>query len=408
MKIDNQETKEYLEKLEAVRLSASSRTRMERELLEYARFHKVEDGVRVGDMGRSIEQVPPSTSLIKRIFNSKLQPMTALLLMIALAIGGGTTYAAEGSVPGDFLYTMKVEVNEPIKSGVTLSNRAEAVLQARLAGERLKEAETLAAQGKLTAEIASDLSLRVKSHYDKAEARSVAAEAKGDYESSATTRASLEGTFRAYAEVLTQLNTNVSGNNGASLINDIRGYANVSLNAQATATAAVSTNLTATIGATVDQADRAVTLAKSDLEDVRAKISATAAAQVESRIEAAVSAQTNARAAFDGENYREAYQHAQKAINLATQAQTMISTTARVEGRIEFGTNLEGVLNSIIQTSGSTSSDEGSTNSDNGQDSNQSSGVLLDIDVNTDTRVDIDVLDVRLETDTSVGSGLRL
>lgn len=401
MKIEKQETTEYLEKMKDIRLSDSSRTRIEQGLLEYARFHPVEEGVRVGEDGRFIGQVPPSTSLIKRILNFKLQPMTALVLMIALAVGGGTTYAAEGSVPGDLLYPVKLEVNESIKSGVALSNRSEAALQARLAEERLKEAEILAAEGRLTVEAANELSARVKNHYEEAEARNQAAEANGDYESSATTRASLEGTFRTYADVLNQLNVSVSGNNGASLINDISGYADTSADAQATATAEVSLELTSTISATVDRAETIVNRAEAEMEDVRSELSAAVAAQVDAKIVAAVSAKTNARASLDNGEYREAYEYAQKAISLATQAETMHSTTVRVEGGIDFGTGLD----SVIKTSPSTSTDEAeNVNSTSSTDTD----VMLDIDVNAETGLDTEVLDVRLESDTSVGSGLRL
>ena len=113
-------TKEYLEKLGSLKLSESSRSRIENNLLEYAKFH----GVRVEEDGRFIEQVPQRTSLFSLFKQPK--SMTAAIIALALIAGGGTSYAAEGAVPGDFLYTMKTEINENIKSAFAIGNEASA------------------------------------------------------------------------------------------------------------------------------------------------------------------------------------------------------------------------------------------------------------------------------------------
>ena len=77
-------TKEYGEKLKGMKLSDTARSRIENNLLEYARFHSV----RVEGDGRSIGQVPQRTSL----FNLFKQPksMTAAIIAIMVLAGGGT------------------------------------------------------------------------------------------------------------------------------------------------------------------------------------------------------------------------------------------------------------------------------------------------------------------------------
>ncbi|OGG41361.1 hypothetical protein A2837_02485 [Candidatus Kaiserbacteria bacterium RIFCSPHIGHO2_01_FULL_46_22] len=213
----NDKTIEYLSKLKGMKLSESSRARMQADLLEYARFHSVKDGVRVGADSRSIGQVPQSTSL----FNLFKQPksMTAAIMVIVLLAGGGTSYAAEAAVPGDVLYPVKIEVNENIRSAFAISNEAEAKLQARLAEERLEEAEELSARGELTTEHAAYLGLRIKAHYDEAKELSAEAAADGNQEASTTVRSSLEGSLRAHANVLNDINLNVSGGNGVLDLN---------------------------------------------------------------------------------------------------------------------------------------------------------------------------------------------
>lgn len=408
MNKDNKTT-EYIKKLKDIKLSESSRARMESGLLEYARFHKVSEGVRVGEDGRSIEQVPQRTSL----FNLFKQPksMTAAIIAIALIAGGGTSYAAEGAVPGDFLYTVKTEVNENVKSAWAVSDEAEAKLQARLAAERLAEAETLAARGELTAEASTDISSRLKAHYDEAEKRSAAAEAKGDYESSATVRASLEGSLRAYASVLTDLNTRVSGNNGAALITDVRAYADAAAKAQtqSTATIEASVDVQAAAEVTVKRADNYIAEVKTKLARMEAEVSAEAYARTEARLNEAVLVQAEAKASLRAEAYRAAYTSAQTAIRIASEVEVMINSMLRLQIDVDLGTDvmIDGVLDTRTESNtdvkGRTESDAG-TNDEGKVDS----AIDVELDATTDTSVDTDVIDSKVEIDTSIRSSAGL
>lgn len=156
-------TKEYLQKLASLKLSDSSRVRMEKNLLEYAQFHSVSDGVRVGEEVRSIEQVPLRTSLfsLKRMY-------MPFVILFAVMITGGTSFAAQGAVPGDFLYTVKTEVNEPVRSAFAVGANAEAKLQTKIIAERIKEAEELKSEGKLEGKVAAKLAANIQTHVAKA------------------------------------------------------------------------------------------------------------------------------------------------------------------------------------------------------------------------------------------------
>ena len=56
-----------------------------------------------------------------------LVPLVAVLVII----GGGSAYAAEGTVPGDLLYSIKRGVNEPLRQALALSAQAKAHGDAR-------------------------------------------------------------------------------------------------------------------------------------------------------------------------------------------------------------------------------------------------------------------------------------
>jgi hypothetical protein len=76
-------------------------------------------------------------------------PAIAILLLF---VTGGTGYFAQGSLPGDALYPMKINVNEKMETFLAVTPKAAAEVDAIQANRRLTEAETLAVQGKLTPE----------------------------------------------------------------------------------------------------------------------------------------------------------------------------------------------------------------------------------------------------------------
>lgn len=404
-------TKEYIQKLENLKLSESSQSRMENSLLEYARFHSV----RVEGDGRSIKQVPQSTSLFNLFKPTK--PMTAFLIAIALMAGGGTSYAAEGAVPGEFLYTVKTEVNENVKSAFAVSNEAEASLQARLAEERLHEAEELAVRGELTAEVSADINSRLKTHYDEAEERNVASEAKGDYESSATVRASLEGSFRAYADVLTDLNARVSGNDGTSLITNIRTYAEITAKSQtqATSTIEASVDVKSLAENTIKRGDKFIAEIETKLVQAEGGLSAEAYAQAEAKLAGAVSAQVEAKTSFQNEAYTAAYSSAQTSIRIASEVEIMIRSMLRLNVDMGVGATINGVLD--IQSGSNTrteteANNQTNTKSESGADTDQKgspdSSVDIKLETKTEATLETDIVDVRSKTDATVSSGLNL
>jgi hypothetical protein len=101
--------------------------------------------------------------------NNKIITKTrmTIAIIIALLLGGGTSFAAENALPGDALYTIKINVNEKAQELVALSSEADAKVQAKLAGRRLEEAEKLAINGKLNAETSTELRASFEEHSRK-------------------------------------------------------------------------------------------------------------------------------------------------------------------------------------------------------------------------------------------------
>jgi len=81
-------------------------------------------------------------------------------LGVFAVLGFGTSYAAEGALPKDLLYPVKVSINEKVRGFVAVSPRAQAAWASRKVERRLEEAEELASQGKLDANVKMELESR--------------------------------------------------------------------------------------------------------------------------------------------------------------------------------------------------------------------------------------------------------
>jgi hypothetical protein len=94
--------------------------------------------------------------------------LAVLGLAVLLVVSTGTAYAAEGSLPGAPLYSVKVQVIEPLTVALAHSPAAKAQVHADLAVRRVEEAQTLAAEGTLTPQVAQEISTNYNAHAEAA------------------------------------------------------------------------------------------------------------------------------------------------------------------------------------------------------------------------------------------------
>lgn len=202
------DTTKYLSPLKDLQLSKVSKTRIQNTLAEYATFHSV----RVEGDSRFIKQVQERTSL----FPLKFMYMP-FVIVLALMITGGTSLAAQSSLPGDFLYPVKVSVNENVRAAFAVSSDSEARLQANLLAERIAEAEVLQSQGRLDGEMAASVAATINSQVKVATAASlnsssvVAAETKAQIDVTLTR-------FLATADLDTSLTADIKASVMASTV----------------------------------------------------------------------------------------------------------------------------------------------------------------------------------------------
>jgi hypothetical protein len=138
-----------------IRLSPQEKAYMRAQLLEVMRRSSV-----------SLE--PRRTTRSPYFFFAPQFAMPFVVLMI-LVLGGTTTYAAQGSLPGGVLYPVKIYVNEQVQGALAVSEEAKVSYHTAVAQERLKEAEVLASQGKLDGQTATLLEANFNDHVAKAD-----------------------------------------------------------------------------------------------------------------------------------------------------------------------------------------------------------------------------------------------
>ncbi len=76
----------------------------------------------------------------------------ALSIVGILILSGGASLFAEQALPGDSLYSLKVNVNENVRGLAAVTPEAKAKFALEVTGRRLQEAATLSTRGQLTAE----------------------------------------------------------------------------------------------------------------------------------------------------------------------------------------------------------------------------------------------------------------
>lgn len=125
-----------------IRLSREASSRIRARLLAHMRENPVQ-----------AVHSPYQRLFIRSPFMALLRkPVAVLMVLVLVSLGGASTYAAAGALPGEPLYAVKVNVIEPVKGVLAITREAKAEFNASIALARVKEVEALAAKEQLTPE----------------------------------------------------------------------------------------------------------------------------------------------------------------------------------------------------------------------------------------------------------------
>lgn len=136
---------QFTESAKEVRLGSEAYARMRARLVAHMRLHPAELVPVVSPYQRFLSILSPFASTLKR-------PVAMLAMAALVVVGGGSTYAAAGALPGNPLYPLKVKVIEPVQGLLAVTSEAKAEWHASITNKRLAEVEELAKKEILTPE----------------------------------------------------------------------------------------------------------------------------------------------------------------------------------------------------------------------------------------------------------------
>ena len=174
----NQINEQFKKTLQSVRMTSSDKEAVRGALLSEIALNPFKNGV--------IEASVRNSSSIRHKLRRKTLTRHNILtrmpiaILIAIFMGGGVSYAAAGTVPGDTLYPVKIHVNENAESAFAIGGDARAKLEAKLALRRLEEAEKIESKHEMSKEDKAELKANFDEHTTNIEAELKGMEKRDD------------------------------------------------------------------------------------------------------------------------------------------------------------------------------------------------------------------------------------
>lgn len=133
--------------------------------------------------------------------------MGLLAGMLVVSGSGAMAYVAQGALPGDPLYGVKINVNERVESALAFGVEAKGEVAARHTERRLQEATILVSQGRFTQKLNQGVEKRLDDSLDALEGVLTALNEEQKFEAASRLQTTVEGKVSAHADILDRLRT---------------------------------------------------------------------------------------------------------------------------------------------------------------------------------------------------------
>ena len=142
---------------------------------------------------------PAASSLLVRMsfMFTHVRYAVPVALIFMLVVGSGTAYAAEGALPGQPLYGVKVGVNEKVAIALASTPEAKTKVIASQALRRITEAQTLVARGQLDATTTAEVTARFEEKSQELVTRIAELDTEKNHAAAAHISAEFEGALDA-------------------------------------------------------------------------------------------------------------------------------------------------------------------------------------------------------------------
>ena len=324
------EIRNFFKKVHVEPLSHAEHSHMRNEIISFMNTHPQTKRSTRRDFAAFIE------SWNRRAFHRAVYAAT-----IVAIVGGGTAYAAEGALPGEVLYPIKVNVSEKVEGALALSAEAKADWNTKRLSRRLEEAESLAVVGQLSDERRAELETHINTATDELVTNTeTMAQSDDDTLALASIQSNVEAALIGHEHVLESIRESRNDNdpNLARILGKVRAHAESVRIARADMEARIS-------GRQDDRVRAAATERKntagSEVDDVRASAKGEFSNAPGTAAEVSASALRLEEAIEVGDEelklgkYGEAFSTFQAAIRAARAVKVHIEAESRLGGGVE-------------------------------------------------------------------------
>lgn len=197
--------KEFIKRAKAIKLSNEERSLLRSKISEFIAFTPIR-----GELPVIREKNYLSVFAVKHFIKA-----TSLVLIFAVIVGGtGVSYAASSALPGDALYSIKININEGIEASLATTPEAKAVVQSNKVKRRLNEAQTLAKENKLSVDNQKIVIAKIEQHIDDLSKQIDILKENGDVTAILETTAKLTPVLEAHRDILKNRNDENESENG--------------------------------------------------------------------------------------------------------------------------------------------------------------------------------------------------
>lgn len=274
-------------------------------------------------------------SKLKTFKLTYIKPMS--IFIVIMLVLGGTSFAAEKTLPGDALYDVKVHVNESVGDWFAISDEAQAMFETKLAERRLEEAEELAAESKLNAENRVQLEESFSKFADRVENRINMIEEKNP-EKAAEISANFETSLKAHERILSDIASSVNGEAGTQvqgLVVQVKAEQNSSIQNKTENEARLGVNTEINVKDSAEgrlhAAENKIAEARNFVNNHSDELSVEIKAQIEAKLKATENLVIQGKVKLEASAYNESFVLFSRAHGMAQEVKLLI------EAKIHFG-----------------------------------------------------------------------
>ncbi len=363
---------EKFKKIKAeVRLDAHKKKAVREHLVHFMNTMRAEGAV------SEVERTAKRSYGVFNIFFNKSMSVAALVAIMVL-IGGGVSFAAQRSLPGDILYPVKVGFNEKVVAAFKISPVAKVDYEVDLANRRLEEAARLAVRGDVSAQANTDLMAQFQEHADNAKAQIQHIEGQGNVSTAADAASRFEGSLKTHNEIFEKLEIRDSKIKNikaevSSTLGDIVGI-RLDLESKVEASDAPDSkneNRVAKFSAQKKLTDalKEIDSSRSYIKNKKSKLGSAVTMHSEAKLNAAHGFVVEGDSKVDAKSYGEAFNLGNEAIRAAQEAKS--SADANLDLHLDLeNENTSSVNSSDSEKIESTSTSSSTRESDRSRDEN--------------------------------------